>query len=75
VQVALERLMRGRTTIVIAHRLATVRHADQIAVIEAGRVVERGTHDELSARPDGRYRRLSALQFGPGLPDERETGA
>jgi ATP-binding cassette subfamily B protein len=75
VQVALERLMRGRTTFVIAHRLATVRHADQIAVIEAGRVVERGTHDELSARPDGRYRRLSALQFGPGLPDERETGA
>jgi ATP-binding cassette subfamily B protein len=64
VQVALERLMQGRTTFVIAHRLATVRHADQIAVIEGGRVAELGTHEVLSARPDGRYRRLSALQFG-----------
>jgi ATP-binding cassette subfamily B protein len=64
VQVALDRLMQGRTTFIIAHRLATVRNADRIAVIEAGRVVERGTHDELSARPDGLYRRLSSLQFG-----------
>ena len=64
VQIALDRLMQGRTTFIIAHRLATVRNADQIAVIEAGRVVEFGTHDELSARPAGLYRRLSALQFG-----------
>jgi ABC-type multidrug transport system fused ATPase/permease subunit len=64
VQVALERLMQGRTTFIIAHRLATIRTADRIAVIEAGRVVELGTHDELSARPDGLYRRLSSLQFG-----------
>jgi ATP-binding cassette subfamily B protein len=65
VQGALDRLMQGRTTFIIAHRLATVRNADGIAVVDAGRVVEYGTHDALSARPDGLYRRLSALQFGP----------
>jgi ATP-binding cassette subfamily B protein len=64
VQVALDRLMQGRTTFIVAHRLATIRNADKIAVIEAGRVVEIGTHDELSARPEGLYRKLSALQFG-----------
>lgn len=65
VQLALEGLMRGRTTFIVAHRLATVRTADQIVVLDGGRVVERGTHAELSARPDGLYRKLSALQFGP----------
>ena len=64
VQGALDHLMKGRTTFIIAHRLATIRNADKIAVIEAGRVVELGTHDELSARPEGLYRRLSSLQFG-----------
>ena len=68
VQGALDHLMQGRTTFIIAHRLATVRNADKIAVIEAGRVVELGTHDELSAVPDGLYRRLSSLQLGPGNP-------
>ena len=67
VQVALDRLMQGRTTFIVAHRLSTIRTADKIAVIEAGRVVEFGNHAELSAIPDGLYRRLSSLQFGhPG---------
>ncbi len=64
VQTALDRLMQGRTSFIIAHRLATVRDADKIAVIEGGRVVELGTHDELNAKADGLYRRLSSLQFG-----------
>jgi ATP-binding cassette subfamily B protein len=64
VQIALERLMQGRTSFIIAHRLATIRTADRIAVLEAGRIVELGNHAELSAKPDGLYRRLSSLQFG-----------
>ena len=61
---ALERLMAGRTTIVIAHRLATVRRAHRICVMEDGRVAEEGTHDILVAK-GGLYARLAALQFGP----------
>ena len=63
VQEALEALMRGRTTFVVAHRLSTIRGAHRIAVINEGRVAELGTHEELNVRPDGLYRRLSALQF------------
>ena len=62
VQSALDRLMADRTTIVIAHRLATVRAADRIVVMDAGRIVEEGTHSTLSAR-GGLYARLAALQF------------
>ncbi len=68
---ALERLMAGRTTIVIAHRLATVRRAHRICVIEDGRVVEAGTHDILVAK-GGLYARLAALQFGPRLDSGEE---
>src|SRR5690242_7773848 len=64
VQLALERLMAGRTVLMIAHRLATVRHADRIAVMDAGRIVAIGTHDEL-VRDNPLYARLAALQFGP----------
>ena len=62
VQQALERLMEGRTTLVIAHRLATVRAADRIVVMDQGRIVEQGTHAQLTAG-GGLYARLASLQF------------
>ena len=62
VREALERVMRDRTVFIIAHRLATVRRADRILVVEAGRVVEVGTHEELLQRA-GRYASFYAQQF------------
>ena len=62
VQRAIANLIRNRTTIVIAHRLSTVRRADKIVVMEAGRIIEMGSHEELLAR-GGQYRKLYELQF------------
>lgn len=63
VQEALDRLMVGRTSIIIAHRLATIRKVDCIYVLDNGRIVEQGTHDELSAKENGAYSNLARLQF------------
>src|SRR5207247_2205054 len=62
IQKALSTLLAGRTSVVIAHRLSTIRNADQILVVDAGRVVERGTHDELIEK-GGLYAELSRRQF------------
>jgi subfamily B ATP-binding cassette protein MsbA len=63
VQEALDRLMEGRTSFIIAHRLSTIAHCDRIVVIDSGRIVEVGTHDELLRIESGLYRRLHSLQF------------
>lgn len=63
VQDALEKLMKGRTSIVIAHRLSTIRKADQILVLDKGRIVEKGTHEQLMQLEEGIYRNLSELQY------------
>ena len=68
VQQALEKLMEGRTTIVIAHRLATVQKADRIVVMDQGRIVATGRHEDL-IKEGGLYARLAALQF------DQEPGA
>jgi len=67
VQEALQRLMQNRTSLVIAHRLSTVQHADEIVVLQQGRIVERGTHDELLRREGGVYQRLSSMQTNAAL--------
>lgn len=72
VQEALDRLMVGRTSIVIAHRLSTIVDSDQIIVVQNGRIVERGTHDEL-IRMNGVYKRLGRRQFNLKQDDKEKT--
>ena len=62
IQQSLDELCEGRTTLVVAHRLSTIRNADEIAVILGGRVTEQGTHEELMSK-DGTYKKLYSLQF------------
>jgi len=74
IQSALDNLMAGRTTLAIAHRLSTVKNADKLVVMEQGRVVEMGSHDELVQREDGLYKRLVDMQtmLGSGTTEETE---
>ena len=72
VQDALDHLMKDRTTIVIAHRLATVRSADRIVVMDDGRIVEQGDHDSLIAK-NGLYARLAELQFSSAETSRTKT--
>ena len=69
VQDALERLMIGRTTVIVAHRLSTIRNADTIAVFQKGQVVEQGTHDKLVAAR-GYFSRLVQRQMGSASQDQ-----
>jgi subfamily B ATP-binding cassette protein MsbA len=71
VQEALANLMLNRTSFVIAHRLSTIRRADAIIVLERGRVVEMGRHDDLVARPDGTYASLYQMQLLEGRRERR----
>ncbi len=73
IQSALEQLTMGRTTVVIAHRLSTVRKADMIVVFDRGRIVEMGSHDQLQAR-DGLYAELYRMQFHPSVDGDHTDG-
>jgi len=74
VQAALDKLMAGRTVIVVAHRLSTIRSADKVVVMQDGRIVEEGPPAELLRRESGVFRRMYELQMGV-LPDAGEGDA
>jgi ABC-type multidrug transport system fused ATPase/permease subunit len=74
IQRAMERVLKGRTSIIIAHRLSTVRNADKIVVLEEGRIAEMGPHDELMEK-GGLYKRLYEMQFRYETPEDDEETA
>jgi ABC-type multidrug transport system fused ATPase/permease subunit len=74
IQRAMDKVLKGRTSIIIAHRLSTVRNADKIVVLEEGRIAEIGTHRELIER-DGLYKQLYEMQFRYEPPEEAEETA
>ena len=73
IQQALQKVLAGRTSIVIAHRLSTVRNADNIVVLDQGRLVEMGNHEELLARKGGVYARLYAVNYGLPIDDDEKS--
>jgi len=70
IQRAMDRVLRNRTSFIVAHRLSTIRNADRIVLLDKGRIVEMGKHDELMAIPDGRYRHLYLTHIGKGVIEE-----
>ena len=73
IQQALQKVLNGRTSIVIAHRLSTIRNADNIVVLDQGKLVEMGNHEELLAKKGGTYARLYAVNYGLSIDDEGNT--
>ncbi|MCE9636591.1 MAG: lipid ABC transporter permease/ATP-binding protein, partial [Planctomycetes bacterium] len=75
VQAALAKLVSGRTVIVVAHRLSTIRNADLVVVVDGGRIVEQGSPAELLARPGSRFRAMNEMQQMGDAPPRREPRA
>ena len=75
IQQALQEVLKGRTSIVIAHRLSTIRNADNIVVLDQGRLVEMGNHDELLAKKGGVYARLYAVNYGLPIYDDKQPNS
>ncbi|MBT7166216.1 MAG: multidrug ABC transporter permease, partial [Victivallales bacterium] len=72
IQKAMDRVLQNRTCFVVAHRLSTIRNADQIILLDEGCIAEKGSHDELMAIPHGRYHELYEKHMGAGVISEEE---